>query len=385
MALDRVAALPAEAVPLRRRAGGSSPSRSPPRTPPGLRQLGDGRVRGPRGRHRGRRRGARAGCRSSTSPAPVIPPTPSSAGRGDRDLHRRRAAGGRRRGRPGRGREPRGNDRSTSRRGRRGTAVRRAGEDVRAGDPSCEPGIPLGAAELGALAAVGHAELACARRRGSSSSPATSSSSPARRSARGRSATRTPRRPAAGRGRRRRGRGTASMRRRPRRHPRCPRAALDGDVAVVSGGVSVGDHDHVRPALDSLGVEQVFWGVSLRPGKPTYFGVAPGGRSSSPSPATRFRRWSPSCSSSAPPAADAGSRPAHPRATALSTATTRRSGRAEAIRVGLRRRRRLGRDADRPAGLHVLTSMSAPTASHRRERGDVRAGEPIEVELLRPR
>jgi molybdopterin molybdotransferase len=49
--------------------------------------------------------------------------------------------------------------------------------------------------------------------------------------------------------------------------------ALEGDLTVVSGGVSVGPHDHVRPALDALGVEQVFWGVSLRPGKPTYFGT----------------------------------------------------------------------------------------------------------------
>jgi molybdopterin molybdotransferase len=55
------------------------------------------------------------------------------------------------------------------------------------------------------------------------------------------------------------------------------RRGLEGDVLVVCGGVSVGEHDHVRPALESLGVEQVFWGVSLRPGKPTYFGVAPSG------------------------------------------------------------------------------------------------------------
>jgi molybdopterin molybdotransferase len=41
--------------------------------------------------------------------------------------------------------------------------------------------------------------------------------------------------------------------------------------------VSVGEHDHVRPALESLGVEQVFWRVALRPGAPTYFGVAPSG------------------------------------------------------------------------------------------------------------
>ncbi|MET0751146.1 MAG: molybdopterin molybdotransferase MoeA, partial [Solirubrobacterales bacterium] len=52
-------------------------------------------------------------------------------------------------------------------------------------------------------------------------------------------------------------------------------AAFDGDIVVVSGGVSVGPHDHVRPALERLGAELVFWRVALRPGAPTYFGVGP--------------------------------------------------------------------------------------------------------------
>ncbi|MBV9472814.1 MAG: molybdopterin molybdotransferase MoeA [Solirubrobacterales bacterium] len=45
------------------------------------------------------------------------------------------------------------------------------------------------------------------------------------------------------------------------------------DVVVVSGGVSVGPHDHVKPALARLGVQELFWGVALQPGKPTWFGV----------------------------------------------------------------------------------------------------------------
>jgi molybdopterin molybdotransferase len=49
------------------------------------------------------------------------------------------------------------------------------------------------------------------------------------------------------------------------------------DVVVVSGGVSVGPHDHVKPALATLGVEEIFWGVALQPGKPTWFGTL-GGR-----------------------------------------------------------------------------------------------------------
>ena len=45
------------------------------------------------------------------------------------------------------------------------------------------------------------------------------------------------------------------------------------DVVVLSGGVSVGPHDHVKPALDGLGVREVFWRVALRPGRPTWFGT----------------------------------------------------------------------------------------------------------------
>ena len=52
--------------------------------------------------------------------------------------------------------------------------------------------------------------------------------------------------------------------------------ALEADVAVVCGGVSVGEHDHVKAALADLGAEQEFWGVALRPGRPTWFGVRDG-------------------------------------------------------------------------------------------------------------
>ena len=49
-------------------------------------------------------------------------------------------------------------------------------------------------------------------------------------------------------------------------------AGLEGDVLVVSGGVSVGPHDHVRPAFAACGVEEVFWRVRVKPGKPLWFG-----------------------------------------------------------------------------------------------------------------
>ncbi len=50
-------------------------------------------------------------------------------------------------------------------------------------------------------------------------------------------------------------------------------AALDADLLVLCGGVSVGRHDHVKQALAELGVEQLFWRVALRPGGPVWGGV----------------------------------------------------------------------------------------------------------------
>ncbi len=50
-------------------------------------------------------------------------------------------------------------------------------------------------------------------------------------------------------------------------------ALSSADVVVTSGGVSVGEKDLVKDALLSLGVEQVFWGIKLKPGKPVFFGT----------------------------------------------------------------------------------------------------------------
>ncbi len=55
------------------------------------------------------------------------------------------------------------------------------------------------------------------------------------------------------------------------------RRAIDADVVVSSGGVSVGPHDHVKPALAAVGVREVFWRVDQKPGKPLWFGVAESG------------------------------------------------------------------------------------------------------------
>lgn len=49
--------------------------------------------------------------------------------------------------------------------------------------------------------------------------------------------------------------------------------ALDGtDVLLTVGGVSVGDHDVVRPALERAGVTLDFWRVAIKPGKPLAVG-----------------------------------------------------------------------------------------------------------------
>ncbi|HEY5316571.1 MAG TPA: gephyrin-like molybdotransferase Glp, partial [Solirubrobacteraceae bacterium] len=49
--------------------------------------------------------------------------------------------------------------------------------------------------------------------------------------------------------------------------------ALEHDVVISSGGVSVGPHDLVRSVGRELGVTEVFWRIALRPGKPLAFGV----------------------------------------------------------------------------------------------------------------
>jgi molybdopterin molybdotransferase len=48
---------------------------------------------------------------------------------------------------------------------------------------------------------------------------------------------------------------------------------LEADVLVTSGGVSVGPHDLVRSVGAELGIEEAFWGVAVKPGKPLWFGV----------------------------------------------------------------------------------------------------------------
>jgi len=52
---------------------------------------------------------------------------------------------------------------------------------------------------------------------------------------------------------------------------------LDKDIIIVSGGVSKGDADYVPEVLSSLGIQQVFHQVKVKPGAPLWFGISPNG------------------------------------------------------------------------------------------------------------
>lgn len=47
--------------------------------------------------------------------------------------------------------------------------------------------------------------------------------------------------------------------------------ALDADIVISSGGVSVGAYDFVKDAMEDLGAETIFWRVAMKPGKPLLF------------------------------------------------------------------------------------------------------------------
>jgi molybdopterin molybdotransferase len=62
----------------------------------------------------------------------------------------------------------------------------------------------------------------------------------------------------------------------PQRLARAIAAAAQGhDLVLTSGGVSTGEADHVRSAVESIG-RLVFWRVAVKPGRPVAMGVIPG-------------------------------------------------------------------------------------------------------------
>lgn len=57
----------------------------------------------------------------------------------------------------------------------------------------------------------------------------------------------------------------------------CISEALDGvDALITTGGVSVGDKDFIKEAVEDLGGEILFWKVNMKPGKPVAFAILHG-------------------------------------------------------------------------------------------------------------
>jgi molybdopterin molybdotransferase len=158
----------------------------------------------------------------------------------------------------------------------RGANIRPVGGDIRAGETVVGPGARLGAPQLAALAAAGISEVRVARRpratvvvTGSELRPPGEPLAPgqiyeangilleAQLASAGAEVERA-----------------SSVVDEEAAHREALSRGLEADVLVTSGGVSVGPHDLVRAIEAELGVEEVFWGVSVKPGKPISFGVA---------------------------------------------------------------------------------------------------------------
>jgi molybdopterin molybdotransferase len=156
-----------------------------------------------------------------------------------------------------------------------GADIRPRGGDVRAGEVVVSSGMRLGPAQLGALAAAGVPDIAAAKRpratvlaTGTELRPPGAELEPgqvyeangvlleAQLASAGAEVERLE--PVAD--------DEAA-------HRAALEAGLRGDVLVSSGGVSVGPHDLVRAVGGELGVEEVLWGVAVKPGKPLWFGV----------------------------------------------------------------------------------------------------------------
>jgi molybdopterin molybdotransferase len=269
-----------------------------------------------------------------------------------------------------------------------GANVRRAGEDIEPGEVLIAAGAGLGPVELGVLASIGHGTVSCRRR------PTVSVISTGDELI----GVDEPLRPGSVRNSnvhslpalaRRAGAELAEVGRAPD-DPEATVAALErgiaADVLVVCGGVSVGEHDHVKAAFAELGVEQRFWGVSLKPGKPAWFGTRAGtlvfGLPGNPVSAyvtfLLFVRPALLALQGADPATVRGM-------AALTTDYEKPTDRAHAVRCGLELTESgwLARPAPHQ-GSHVMTSLLGADALALipRPTARVEAGERVTVELL---
>jgi molybdopterin molybdotransferase len=267
-----------------------------------------------------------------------------------------------------------------------GRNTRSAGEDVRAGTPVLQAGTTLGPAEIGMAASAGRGSLHCGRRPrvtvigtgdelvgpGDELGPGQIHDSNG---------------PMLSALVRRAGADVRALRVEDDRVATVAaveQALADTDVLLLSGGVSVGPHDHVKPALEANGVEEVFWRVALRPGKPTWFGVKredppvlvlglPGNPVSAYVTFTLFA--APALAKLQGARAAAASRRAR-----LGSAVTRHPDRDECIRVRV--------DADGiatptgPQGSHMLSSLVQADGLALIPRGDEPLAGGTDVEVL---
>jgi molybdopterin molybdotransferase len=270
-----------------------------------------------------------------------------------------------------------------------------AGRDIRAGDTVLRPGTLLGPAELGVLASLGVAQPSCARRPRlalvCTGDELLAADEPMRPGGVRNSNAHTV--PALAR---QAGAEVVSVERcgdDPAATRDALARALDADVVVVCGGVSVGAHDHVKQALADLGAEQAFWGVALRPGRPTWFGVrdagAAGGRALAfglpGNPVSAFVTFVLFVRPALRAIAGAADDPDTATAT-LTAAVPRLPRRDQAVRCSLEL-------ADTgwlatptgPQGSHILTSMLEADALAVVAAGGepARAGERVAIQLLR--
>ena len=161
----------------------------------------------------------------------------------------------------------------------RGRNVRRAGEDLREGDVVLRAGTLLGPAELGVAVAAGRGHLAC-HLAPTVAVLTTGDELIAPGDPLGAGQLHDSNSVTLGALVQRAG-GRVVVVHRVADRDDTTRAAIaqalaTAQVVVISGGVSVGPHDHVKDALAHLGVREVFWRVALRPGKPTWFGTYDG-------------------------------------------------------------------------------------------------------------
>jgi molybdopterin molybdotransferase len=153
--------------------------------------------------------------------------------------------------------------------------VRARGADVRAGELVVEAGTRLAARHVGALGAAGLANLSCVRRPvaavlatgselqrpGEPLEPGQvyEANGPLLAAALAAADAEVA--------------GVSSVADDERLHREALERALEADVVVTTGGVSVGPHDLVRGVAAELGIEELFWRVAVKPGKPVSFGV----------------------------------------------------------------------------------------------------------------